>query len=41
VLGDVEVQDSPPIIPDHENPWSKQKLIVGTAKKSIAAMASL
>jgi len=40
MIGDVKVQDAPTIVADHEEAVEKPKVIVGTVKKSIAAMAS-
>ena len=38
--GDVEMQDAPPIVADDEEPVEHAERDVGTAKKSIAAIAS-
>jgi hypothetical protein len=40
MASDVEVEDAPPIMADDEEAVETPKVIVGTVKKSIAAIAS-
>jgi hypothetical protein len=40
MLGDVEVQNAPTIMSDHEEAMSALNVSVGTVKKSIAAITS-
>ena len=40
MLCDIEVQDTPTVVTDDEKTIERLKVIVGTVKKSIAAIAS-